>query len=56
MPDANYAVNGFDQYQRNCGAPVGSVKSTTAHNMNTFANPSNGFQSNLIVGWFTYFR
>jgi len=56
MPDANYAVTGFDQYQRNCAAPVGSVKSTTQHNMNTFANPSNGFQNDLVVGWFAYFR
>ncbi len=55
MPDANYAVTGFDQYQRNCAAPQGT-KTTTQHNMNTFANPANGFQSDLIVGWFAYFR
>lgn len=56
MPDANYAVTGMDQYQRHPAAPVGSVKSTTAHNMNSFANDSNGFQADLFVGWFAYFR
>jgi hypothetical protein len=54
--DANYAVSSFDQYQRNCAAPASGGKTTTAHNMNSFANPSNGAQSDLIVGWFVYYR
>lgn len=53
--DANYAVVGFSQYQRECAAPQGT-KTTTSHNMNSFANPTNGVQSDLIVGWFAYFR
>ena len=55
MPDADYAVTGMDQYQRHPAAPA-ATKTTTAHNMNSFANDSNGFQADLIVGWFAYFR
>lgn len=55
MIDANYIAVGFDQYQRHCNQPT-VTKTTTAHRMANFANDANGASSDLIQGWFAYFR
>ena len=55
MQDANYIAVGFDQYQRHCQAPT-VTKTTTQHRMSSFSNDSNGVTSDLLQGWFAYFR